>query len=136
MTDRSELEKVVHAVYAARDRDDLDAMMSYFDPSCSFRVAGGDRLDTTMQKVDREEALRATFRSLIDVWDLSGVKTIAIHVDGDTAFAHRAGEVRFVPTGDTDDAEYIDKITFRDGRVVEVVEFIDTLAVARRAGLV
>lgn len=134
MTDRSELERIVHAIYKARDADDLDGMMAYFDPSCTFRIAGGERVHPSMQKVDRQEALRATFRELMDNWDLSRVKTVAVYIDGDTAFAHRSGDVLFVPTGASDEVEFVDMITFRNNLVVEVIEFVDTLAVARQAG--
>ena len=136
MTDRSELESIVEKIYKARGEDDLDALMSYVHPACSFRISGCDRLGPITQKVEGADAVRLNFKALIEAWDLSKVKTLNLHIDGETVFAHRAGEVRFVPTHARFETEFIDKITFRDGLVVDIVEFVDTLQLATAAGAI
>ncbi|THK34385.1 nuclear transport factor 2 family protein [Ensifer sp. MPMI2T] len=127
MTDRSELESMMHAIYQARADNDLDALMAHVHPACSFRIAGSDRLGPMAQKVEGEEAVRLNFKALMDAWDLSKVGTLALHIDGETVLAHRAGEVRFVPSDARFETEFIDKVTFRDGLMVEIMEFVDTL---------
>ncbi|MBP1887483.1 nuclear transport factor 2 family protein [Sinorhizobium mexicanum] len=127
MTDRSELENIMQAIYQARDDNDLDALMAYVHPACSFRIAGSDRLGPMCRKIEGGDAVRLNFKELMDVWDLSRVATLALHIDGETVCAHRAGEVRFVPSDARFETEFIDKVTFRDGLMVEIMEFVDTL---------
>ncbi|MCZ4092284.1 nuclear transport factor 2 family protein [Sinorhizobium psoraleae] len=133
MTDRSELENIMQAIYRARADNDLDALMAYVHPACSFRIAGSDRLGPMAQKIEGGDAVRLNFKSLMDVWDLSKVGTLALHVDGETVFAHRAGEVRFVPSDARFETEFVDKVTFRDGLMVEIMEFVDTQQLAEVA---
>ncbi len=52
MTDRSELESIVQTIYKARQDNDIDALMAFFDPACSFRIVGSDRLGSMTQTVD------------------------------------------------------------------------------------
>ncbi|MBB4185653.1 nuclear transport factor 2 family protein [Sinorhizobium terangae] len=127
MTDRSELESIVQAIYQARADNDLDALMAYVHPDCSFRIAGSAGLGPMCRKIEGGDAVRLNFKELIDVWDLSRVETLALHIDGETVIAHRAGEIRFVPGDARFETEFIDKITFRDGLMVEITEFVDTL---------
>ncbi|WEX86392.1 nuclear transport factor 2 family protein [Sinorhizobium garamanticum] len=127
MTDRSELENIMHAIYQARADNDLDALMAYVHPACSFRIAGSDRLGPMCRKIEGGDAVRLNFKELMDVWDLSKVGTLALHIDGETVVAHRAGEVRFVPSDARFETEFIDKVSFRDGLMVEIMEFVDTL---------
>lgn len=136
MTDRSTLESTIREIYRARDAGDIDALMKWIHPACSFRVVGTGRLGPMTQKVDDPISLRATLMALMESWDLSAVQDSGLHIDGDTAFVHRAGQVRFIPTETRFETEIVDKFMFRDGRVVELTEFVDTLLVAETAGLV
>jgi ketosteroid isomerase-like protein len=136
MTDRSELESTVQAIYKARRDNDIDALMVFFDPACSFRIVGSDRLGSMTQTVDDSESLRNVMTSFMNNWDFSKLNTTSLHVDGDTVFAHRSGQVRFIPSDVWNNTEFIDKFTFKDGLVVDLAEFIDTLQVAETMGLV
>jgi ketosteroid isomerase-like protein len=136
MTDRGTLESTIGEIYRARDADDIDALMNWVDPACSFRIVGTGRLGPTTQKVDDCASLRATLMALMENWDLTGVGNTGLCIEGDTVFVHRAGTVRFIPTDTRFDTEFVDKFTFRNGRVVELTEFVDTLSVAEAAGLV
>ena len=136
MTDRSTLESAIQEIYRARDANDIDALMEWIDPGCSFRIAGTGRLGPMTQPVDDPVSLRTTLMALMESWDLADVGNAGLHIDGDTAFVHRAGQVRFIPTDTRFDTEFVDKFTFRDGHVVELIEFVDTLAVAETVGII
>ncbi len=136
MTDRSTLESIVQEMYRARDFNDVDALMNWMDPACRFRIVGTDRLGPITQRVEDPVSLRATLTALMENWDLSGLVNTGLCIDGDTAFVHRVGQVRFIPTNTSFDTELVDKFTFRDGRVVELTEFADTLSVAETVGVV
>lgn len=136
MTDRRELERTVRAFYRARNDHDIDAIMSMVDPEASFRIAGNYRLGPLTHSVDGASEIRARFSDLMASWDLSDMDFDSIYIDGDTAIVHRAGPVRFIPQDSFFDTEMMDKLTFRDGRVIEFTEFVDTLQAAEIIGFV
>lgn len=41
MTERAAVEALIRDAHAARHRGDLDALMDYLQPDCSYRPAGG-----------------------------------------------------------------------------------------------
>ena len=41
MIERTTVEALIRDAYAARHRGDLDALMDYLHPDCSYRLAGG-----------------------------------------------------------------------------------------------
>jgi ketosteroid isomerase-like protein len=135
MSDRRELEDAIREFFKVRNDKDIEAIMAMLDPACSFRIVGNDRLGRMTQRVDDPETMRVAVRALIADWDLSNVSIISLHVDGETIFAHRAGQIRYVPSNVYINTEFLDKVTFRDGRIVDFVEFVDTLMVADTIGL-
>ncbi|MET4687061.1 nuclear transport factor 2 family protein [Sinorhizobium fredii] len=93
MTDRNELESAVKMIYGARNENDLDAIMGWFDPSCRFRIVGSTWLGPMTEPVNGTDSIRSSIQALLDNWDLSGVSIVSLHVDGDTVCVHRAGPV-------------------------------------------
>jgi ketosteroid isomerase-like protein len=136
MMDRSELERTARAFYRARNDNDLEAMMSFVDPDASFHIVGNYRLGPLTHVVDGHSEIRARFSDLVDAWDLSGLSFDSMYVDGDTVLVHRTGSVRFKSDDSHFDTEILDKLTFRDGRVIEFTEFVDTLMAAEVIGFV
>lgn len=136
MADRNALEQTVHSLYEARKAGDLEGMLAYVHPSFSFRMVGNGRLGPMTQKLCDRESVRSAFRSLFDEWDLSQMETAQLNVDGNTVYVHRVGSVRFVPTGAQFDTEILDRLTFLDGQLADLTEFVDTLLVAETVGLV
>src|SRR6218665_111443 len=130
MSDPQAMENVVREIYSARDRGDIEGMMAHVDADCSFRIVGGPTLGPLSQKSCGSDSIRCVLQGLVDHWDMSNVDLVDVGVVGNTVFAHRAGRVRFIPEGVEFDTEVADKFVFRDGRVIEVVEFLDTLTMA------
>jgi ketosteroid isomerase-like protein len=128
MTSEAELKDIVRQIYEARSEGDLDTLMSFFGDDCVFRVAGNRDLAQLTDPVVGSAALRETMRHFIDDWEMKGLTFVGIHVDGDVALVHRRGQMRHGAT--QFDTEIMDKITFDNGKVTEVVEFVDTLQVA------
>lgn len=135
MTERSMLEFRVRALYLARNVNDLDTMMAQLDPDFSFRIVGSGRLGTMALAVNTPETVRDSFATLVNNWDLSEMEMVGCYADGDTVVVHRAGFVRFIPSQTRERTEIIDKFTFRDDRIVDLTEFVDTLFVAEAIGL-
>lgn len=135
MTERSVLETRVRALYVARNANDIDTMMAQLDPDFSFRIVGSGRLGPLTIAVNTPETVRSSFLSLVNDWDLSEMEMVGAYVDGDTIVVHRAGVVRFIPSQMRERTEIIDKFTFRNGRIFDLTEFVDTLFVAETVGL-
>lgn len=135
MTERSVLETRIRALYLARNVNDLDTMMAQLDPDFSFRIVGNGRLGTMALGVNTPETVRSSFQALVENWDLSEMEMVGAYADGDTIVVHRAGVVCFIPSQTRQRTEIIDKFTFRDGWIVDLTEFVDTLFVAETIGL-
>ncbi|WDZ78380.1 nuclear transport factor 2 family protein [Ensifer adhaerens] len=135
MTERSVLETSVRALYLARNVNDLDTMMAQLHPDFSFRIVGNGRLGTMALAVNTPETVRSSFQALVENWDLSEMEMVGAYADGETIVVHRAGVICFIPSQTRQRTEIIDKFTFRDGRIVDLTEFVDTLFVAETIGL-
>ncbi|TAV05437.1 nuclear transport factor 2 family protein [Rhizobium ruizarguesonis] len=136
MTAKHDMKKLVEEMYAVRDRGDVEATLALIGEGCTFRMVGNTRL-APFSTESSGHAFRQAITQLITVWDLSNIR-IAIYVDEDEhmVFAHREGEVRHIPSGVSFHTEFIDKIHIRDGKLVKIVEFVDTLQVAETAKMI
>ncbi|MGO6842519.1 ketosteroid isomerase [Rhizobium ruizarguesonis] len=136
MTAKHDMKKLVEEMYAVRDRGDVEATLALIGEGCTFRMVGNTRM-APFSTESSGHAFRQAITQLITVWDLSNIRT-AIYVDEDEhmVFAHREGEVRHIPSGVSFHTEFIDKIHIRDGKLVKIVEFVDTLQVAETAKMI
>ncbi|MBB3543616.1 MULTISPECIES: nuclear transport factor 2 family protein [unclassified Rhizobium] len=128
MTSGADLKDLTRQIFEARHQGDLDVLMSFLGDNCIFRAAGSRYLAPLTEPVVGSAALRATMRHFIDTWDMTALEILDIHVDGNVALVHRRGQM---PHGTTKfDTEVMDKMTFENGKVIECVEFLDTLQAA------
>ncbi|WP_157944524.1 nuclear transport factor 2 family protein [Mangrovicella endophytica] len=130
-----DLRKLTNEFYERRNRNDVRGMIDCFAPDGCFRMMGTDRLGAVTQMHQGTDALLAVGAALTENWDLSGLRNVATFVEGDTTLTHRSGSVRYVPTGGEYHTELIDKMTFRDGLIVEYLQFVDTLFIAEITGV-
>ncbi|MCJ9696516.1 nuclear transport factor 2 family protein [Rhizobium sp. PRIMUS64] len=137
MTAKHDMKKLVEEIYAVRDRGDVEATLALIGGDCTFRMVGNTRM-APFSTESSGHAFRQAITQLITVWDLSNIRTAGIYVDEDEqmVFAHREGEVRHIPSGVSFHTEFVDKIHFRDGKPVKIVEFVDTLQVAETTQMI
>ncbi|MBY5312309.1 nuclear transport factor 2 family protein [Rhizobium leguminosarum] len=137
MTAKHDMKKLVEEIYAVRDRGDVEATLALIGGNCTFRMVGNTRLAPFSTEASGDSFCQA-ITQLITVWDLSNIRTAGIYVDEDEymVFAHREGEVRHIPSGVSFHTEFVDKIHFRDGKPVKIVEFVDTLQVAETTKMI
>ncbi|MGO8059564.1 nuclear transport factor 2 family protein [Rhizobium johnstonii] len=137
MTAKHDMKKLVEEIYAVRDRGDVEATLALIGENCTFRMVGNTRLAPFSTEASGD-SFRQAITQLITVWDLSNIRTAGIYVDEDEqmVFAHREGEVRHIPSGVGFHTEFVDKIHFRDGKPVKIVEFVDTLQVAETTKMI
>jgi ketosteroid isomerase-like protein len=138
MTAKYEMRKLVEEAYAVRDRGDVEGFLAVVGEDCTFRIVGNARMEPFSLETGGPGAFRQAMTQLITDWDLSRIRTLGIHVDEDdhVVFAHREGEVKHVPSGVSFYTEFVDKIHFRDGRPVKIVEFLDTLQMAEAGQII
>jgi len=135
MSDKTAIREFVENLLDLRNRADTTALFALMEPSFHFRICGADQLDPLTRPASDPSQVQAMITALVDDWDLSGLRNESIHVDGDTAFVHRKGKVRHIPSGKVIDTELMDKITVKDGRLVKYIQFVDTFLVAKTVGL-
>lgn len=137
MTAKHDMKKLVEEIYAVRDRGDIEGTLALIGDDCTFRMVGNTRL-VPFSTESSGQTFRRMIAQLITEWDLSGIKTAGIYVDEDEnmVFAHREGEVKHIPSGVSFYTEFVDKIHFRDGKPVKIVEFVDTLQVAETTQMI
>ena len=115
--------------YDARAKFEKQKHLSFIHPACVYRIVGTDKLHPFTKEcatpIDIEAAADATFAA----WDMSQLETVSAHECGDTVYVHKRGKVGFVPNGSSMQTEFIDKLTFKDGLVIEYLQFVDTFAI-------
>ena len=131
MTERAAVETLIRDAYAARYRGDLDALLEYPHPDCSYRLAGGPPAAEVFVQPEGQAAVRAQMAGLIATYVFSNVEELALTVDGDRATLHWRADVECKPTGRTESFEIMDIFTIADGKVKSLVQFTDTAGVAR-----
>jgi ketosteroid isomerase-like protein len=124
-------QNIVQELYDARSKSDLERMMTFLHPDGVFHIVGSEHLSPLTQRLEGAHLVRPVAGQLLSDWDMSRVENIDVHESGDTVYVHRRGNVVYTPDGSSLDTEFIDKLTFRDGKIVEYLQFLDTYAVAR-----
>jgi len=135
MSASTETRDVVEKFLERRNASDTDAILAMMTPDFHFRICGTKQLDPFTRPASTPDEVMERVTTLVGDWDLSAVQSLSMHVLGDTAFVHRKGDVRHIPSGKVINTEFMDKFTVRDGRLVEYVQFIDTFLVAKTIGM-
>jgi ketosteroid isomerase-like protein len=126
MTDRKTIETVIDRCYAARQKGDLETLMSAFDPHAVFELAGSKEVVAAAGAARGHQDIRTTLAGLIAVFDFIDRDIISIVIDGERAAVHSRVKIRFVPRDRTFTTDLLDSFHFKDGKIVELVEFADT----------
>ena len=121
-----ELKAIVMDAYDARRRENVDEIMSFFHPDAVFRIVANPELGDISQTLRGLDELTAAMVEMCKAWDWTGLPITDIVVEGDRAVVHTIGEMHHAPTGGRFDYEILDKLTFKDGKIIEFIEFLDT----------
>ena len=137
MTDRQAILAAVENHYAMRNTEDPAEVLATIHPDCCHRIVGNDRLAPFTQVNRGADNLHEAVHRLVGDWDLSGLQNVNIYIDEqqNAALIHRKGSVLHKATGIKFDTEMIDKLAFKDGRIVEYDQFVDTYHVAKEMGM-
>jgi len=135
MTDREAFKRTIDSFYDARARSEFEETLSHVHQDCCFRIVGTSGLKPFTRTVNSLPEINQSAVDLFEAWDLSGLRSVSTHIDGDTAYVHRSGTVTFLPTRETFESELLDKFVLKDGKIVEYLQFTDTYQISKVAGI-
>jgi ketosteroid isomerase-like protein len=124
MTERVEIERLLHELYAARVRGDLAAVCATFTNDANFQVAGAssNASPISMQAVGVKE-FRPLLAIMIKSFKLSEHSILAMLIDGEQAAVHWRAKIHSRITGTTVLTELIDVVAVQEGRIASYTEF-------------
>ncbi len=125
MGNREAMLELIGRAYAARGRSDLDELLRAFHPEAAFTLVGDKRTLEVTGTVQGHRRLRETFAGFIAVFDFVQRDVLSEVVEGDRAAVHSRLVVRYRPTGATTTTDVIDLFTFREGKIIELIEAAD-----------
>jgi ketosteroid isomerase-like protein len=131
MTDRNEVERLLRAAYAARQRGDVEAIMGMFAENAHFGLAGSRQASPVAMRGTGLEALRAQLTGLVQAFEWLDQDILSMIVEGSRAAVHWRGRIRSAVTGDEVETEVVDIASVENGKIVSFVEFCDTALAAR-----
>jgi ketosteroid isomerase-like protein len=126
MTDRKTIEAVIERCYAARREGDIETLMSAFDPDAVFELAGSKELLAVAGVTRGHRDIRTAMTAFIAAFDFTHRDIVGILADGERAAVHSRLTVKFVPGDRTFTSDLVDLFRFKDGKIVELLEFVDT----------
>lgn len=126
MTDRKAIEALIEKGYHARSKGDVEGLMSAFHPEAVFELAGSNTVLAVAGASRGHQEVRTTMTGLVAAFEIIRRDIISMTIDGDRAAVHSRIKVRSVLGEKTATTDILDLFKFKDGKVIELVEFADT----------
>jgi len=126
MGNREVILDVMRQAYEARGKGDLEGLMTAFHPDAVFTLVGDSRALEVAGSVHGHGSVREALRGFIATFDFLERQILSEVVEGDRAAVHSRLVVRYGPTEEIRTADVLDLLTFKDGKIIELVEFADT----------
>jgi ketosteroid isomerase-like protein len=129
MTDRKTIEAVIDRCYAARQKGDIETLMTAFDKDAAFGLAGSKEMVAAVGTARGHGAIRENMTGLIAAFDFIDRNIVCMVIDGERAAVHSRVKIKYVPSDRTFTTDLLDLFHFKDGKIVELTEFADTALV-------
>ena len=126
MTDRDAIETMITECYKAREKGDIDGLMAAFHPDAVFELSGDPDVFAVAGAVEGHYNVRASMAELIESFTFISRKMVSVVIEGERAAVHSRLKVKYNPTNRTFASDVLDTFRFKDGKIVELVEFADT----------
>jgi len=124
--DRSGIEAFVKKLYAARVDGDMDALSQAFAENATFQIACSPEYSMLSSLAEGHETVMSLMRTIVDTFSLSDVAILDLLIDGNKAAVRWRATVNVMTTGQTVTTEIGAFIEIADGKVVSLIEFVDT----------
>lgn len=129
MTDRGTIETLIHQIYEARRVGDVEKTLAAFHPDGKFVIAGAKAITSAATAIQGHGEIRPALAGLIAAFEFVQRDIVSMLIENDRAAVHSRVKLRFVPKNRTVTTDLLDLWTFTDGKIVELVEFVDTALV-------
>jgi ketosteroid isomerase-like protein len=126
MTDRQAIEALIHQAYKAREKGDIEELIAAFHPEAVFELVGSKASLPVAGAVRGQSNVRASLAGFIEVFDFISRNIVSIVIDDRRAAVHSTLEARFKPKNVVFKSDVLDTFRFENGKIIELIEFIDT----------
>lgn len=127
MENVEELKARVRRAYLARAAGDVDGVLDGFTEDASLLVnAAGVGATAMEQRLSGRPALRAAVENFVENFRFDDFTELALIVEGDRGACHWRANVVCKPTGRSAVLDAVDMMTFRDGRISDLLQNTDT----------
>jgi ketosteroid isomerase-like protein len=123
MANRPEIERLLHGLYAARLRGDLDAVCGSFSDGATVQIAGASNVSPISVKSIGTDQFRPLLSLLIKSFKLSDLTILSMMIDGMKAAVHWRVKVHSKITGTMVLTELVDLFEVDDRHIASYIEF-------------
>jgi ketosteroid isomerase-like protein len=123
MTNRTEIERLVGDLHAARVRGDLAGMCRTFRADGQFRIAGASEGKPVSISAGNLAEFEQWLRVLVKAFRVTDYSLVSLIVDGPRAAAHWHARIQSRITNVTVATELVDLIEVSDGAIARYSEF-------------
>lgn len=123
MTDRSAIEGLLHELYGARVRGDLDALCACFCDDATLRIAGASDSNPISIEASGASECRRLLSMMIKSFKLSEFATLTQLIDGAHAAVSWRARIHSRITGSVVLTDLMDLVEIRDSRIAHYTEF-------------
>ena len=113
MMNRTEIDRLMRELYAARQSGDLEAVFRSFSTDAEFQIANASQTSQIVIKASGAEEFRPLLAVLIKTFRLSDLTIRSVTIDGCQATVHWWANVRSRITGANAPTELIDIVEVR-----------------------
>jgi ketosteroid isomerase-like protein len=121
--------ETIYRAYDARGRGDIEGCMVAFHPNAVFELKGEKAVLEIAGTVQGHLNVRAAMVGFIENFEFMKRDIVETIVEGDRAAVHSRVEIRFIPKNTVFTSDVLDIFKFDDGKIVKMVEFVDTALV-------
>lgn len=133
-SDRALIERTIRQLLLQRSRDDIESMLSVAHPDIVYTVRGARKVYPYSGRHQGIEEIRRILTIAITEYDNLGSVIHTIAVDGAVVVIERTTTLRHRGTNAVAEIDIVDILRFKDGRIIELSEHADTLALEQLSG--
>ena len=123
MTERSQVERLVKELHAARVAGDLERLCRVYAPDARLRIAGSSDGKPIAIDASRISSIRSWLSILVKTFRLSRYELLSLTIEGASAAAHWRVDIESKITGISIPTELVDLIEIRSGSIASQIEF-------------
>jgi len=123
MTDRLSIDRLLHHLYAARARGDLEAVCGAFSHDAEFRIAGASYASPVKIAASGMDEIRSSLALLVKSFKLNDCKILSMIIEGPEAAVHWRAIIHSSITGISVTTELAAFVQIRDNRIASYIEF-------------